>query len=128
MLIKKCQKEFEYKYIYNMPEKKPISWEQIKLGSFIHKILEEGVKSNFKTVKKFIDLSHLLYRDDKWKDVNLDEANHLIQVFYQRNKNKFNENSKTEIVQNNNCVFIHGSAENLIKLTDQFLFKIMGIK
>ena len=38
------------------------------------------------------------------------------------------ENSKTEIVQNNNCVFIHGSAENLIKLTDQFLFKIMGIK
>ena len=38
------------------------------------------------------------------------------------------ENSKTEIVQNNNCVFIHGSADNLIKLTDQFLFKIMGIK
>jgi len=38
------------------------------------------------------------------------------------------ENAETEIVQNGNCVFIHGSAENLIKLTDQFLFKIIGIK
>lgn len=32
------------------------------------------------------------------------------------------------IVQEENCVFIQGSEENLTKLTDEFLFKITGIQ
>jgi hypothetical protein len=38
------------------------------------------------------------------------------------------ESVETKIIQERNCVFIYGSADNLIKLTDQFLFKIIGIK
>lgn len=33
-----------------------------------------------------------------------------------------------KIVQDNNCVFITGKTENLIKLADGFLFKILGIE
>jgi hypothetical protein len=32
------------------------------------------------------------------------------------------------IIQQDKCVFIYGSAENLIKLTDDYLYRIMGIK
>ena len=50
-LFDECQKKYEYRYIYNMPEPIPASWDAIKLGSFIHKILEEGVKNNIKEEK-----------------------------------------------------------------------------
>ena len=38
------------------------------------------------------------------------------------------ENNISKIVQEENCVFIQGPPENLTKLTDEFLFKILGIK
>ena len=96
LLFKECQKKFEYKYVYNMPDKKPISWEQIMLGSFIHLILEKGVKENFQTEKQFIDLTKQLHREEQWQNVDLDKAIHLIKIFYIRNKNKYNKQSKTE--------------------------------
>jgi len=34
----------------------------------------------------------------------------------------------SEIIQEENCVFIKGEEENLIKITDEFLFKIFGIR
>ncbi len=34
----------------------------------------------------------------------------------------------SEITQEENCVFIKGEEENLIKITDEFLFKIFGIR
>jgi len=33
-----------------------------------------------------------------------------------------------EIIQEENCVFIRGPKESLVKVADEFLFKIMGIK
>jgi len=41
ILYSNCQKEFEYKYVYNMPERKTISWDAMRLGSFVHLILEK---------------------------------------------------------------------------------------
>lgn len=38
------------------------------------------------------------------------------------------ENNNSNIIQEENCVFIDGSGENLTRLTDGFLFKILGIK
>jgi len=96
LLFNECQKKFEYKYIYNMPEKKPISWEQIRLGSFIHLILEKGVNRQFNTEKQFIDLTKQQHREEEWQSVDLDKAIHLIKIFYIRNKSKYNRNSKTE--------------------------------
>jgi len=37
------------------------------------------------------------------------------------------ESNNSRITQNQNCVFIEGNQENLVKLTDDFLFKILGI-
>ena len=38
------------------------------------------------------------------------------------------EKSREELKQTENCVYISGEKENLIKLTDEFLFKSIGIK
>ena len=38
------------------------------------------------------------------------------------------ENNNSIITQDNNCVYIKGLQEDLTKLTDQFLFKILGIR
>jgi len=38
------------------------------------------------------------------------------------------EAEENKIVQNNNCVFIYGKKENLVKQTDSFLYKITGIQ
>ena len=39
-LFMDCQKHYEYKYVYNMPDKKSVSWEAIRLGNFVHLILD----------------------------------------------------------------------------------------
>lgn len=38
------------------------------------------------------------------------------------------KSNNTEITQNESCVFIEGPLENLTKITDEFLFKILGIE
>src|SRR3989344_254320 len=95
-LFEDCQKKFEYKYVYNMPEKKSLSWEDMLLGSFVHKVLEEGVKKNFLELKDFFNLARGLKREEIWEKIDLDEAEKIINVFFERNKGKYNENSLTE--------------------------------
>jgi len=96
LLFDDCQKEFEYKYVYNMPERKTPSWEAMRLGSFIHMIFEKGVNSNLKSINEFLQLSKELVMEEEWESINLDEAETLIKVFFERNKDKYNEKSKTE--------------------------------
>ncbi len=36
-------------------------------------------------------------------------------------------NNETSITQNESCVFIEGPKENLTRITDEFLFKILGV-
>ncbi len=91
-----CQKEFEYRYVYNMPERKTFSWEAMRLGSFVHLILERGVKSSFKTIEQFLQLAKELSFDEEWESVVYNEAETLIRVFFERHKNNYNEKSKTE--------------------------------
>ena len=38
------------------------------------------------------------------------------------------ESDVTEVVQEDNCVFIRGEAEELAKITDAFLLKIIGVQ
>jgi DNA helicase II / ATP-dependent DNA helicase PcrA len=96
ILFKKCQKQFEYKYVFKMPEPRPFAWEEIRLGSFVHLVLEKGVSANLRSEEDFISLAKRIQLDEEWRSVNLDEAVYLIKIFYQRNKNKFNQKSKTE--------------------------------
>ena len=90
-----CQKKYEYKYIYNMPEPTPQSWEAITLGNFVHRVLEEGVSKNLRTIKEFEDCAKTIQMEE-FKDSNLDETLPLIRTFFERNKQKYNENSLTE--------------------------------
>lgn len=97
LLFTECQKRYEYKYLYNMPEEKTLNWEALKLGSFIHLVLEKGVKNKFSTLKEFIDCATELQMQEDWQNVDGNEIERLIKVFYERNKNKYNEKSKTEL-------------------------------
>lgn len=38
------------------------------------------------------------------------------------------EKNKTQIIQNDSCVFIQGPQENLTQISDEFLFHILGIR
>ena len=96
-LFDECEKQFEYKYVYNMPEKKPVSWDAIQLGSFVHLVLEEGVKRNFQTLKEFVDYAKELHLNEEWEEVEMSEIEHILKVFFARNKDKYNKNSKTEM-------------------------------
>ncbi len=91
-----CQKKYEYKYVYNMPDQKVISWEAIMLGSFVHRILDSGVKLGFRDLKNFEDLARETKLESDWESVDLTEALHLVRVFFERNKSKYNSNSVTE--------------------------------
>ncbi len=91
-----CQKKYEYKYVYNMPEKQTVSWEAMLMGSFVHLILEEGVSKGFANEKEFLDLARERHLEEDWQSVELDGALAMIKVFYERNKNKFSKDSLTE--------------------------------
>ncbi len=91
-----CQKKYEYKYIYNMPQPDSISWEAVKIGSFTHLVFEDGVKSNFKEEKEFIDLARKMLLLEEWSSIDIEEVIPLVKVFYHRNKNKFSPKSMTE--------------------------------
>ncbi|MBI4116626.1 hypothetical protein HY449_02695 [Candidatus Pacearchaeota archaeon] len=38
------------------------------------------------------------------------------------------ESNESKILQEKNCVLIEGKKENLVKMTDEFLFKILGVE
>ncbi len=90
-----CQKKYEYKYVYHMPEPTPQSWEAIALGNFVHKVLEEGVSKGIKSIKEFEDCAKTLQMEE-FKESNFDEAMQMIKVFVERNKGRYNQNSLVE--------------------------------
>src|SRR3989344_1575313 len=38
------------------------------------------------------------------------------------------ESDTNEIIQDNNCVYLKGNQEEMVKVVDEFLFKILGVK
>ena len=80
-----------------MPEKAPISWEEIRLGSFVHKVIEQGIRSLCTTEKQFIELARQAYNNPEWTIISLEEAIAMLKIFFQRNKNKYNRNSLIEV-------------------------------
>lgn len=95
-LFDECQKRYEMKYIYNMPDAVPGSWEAITLGTFIHEVLEKAVKQNIKNQKEIEDLAKIMQLEE-YKDLNIDEALPMIKIFLERNKSLYNQNSQVEV-------------------------------
>jgi DNA helicase-2/ATP-dependent DNA helicase PcrA len=100
LLFDECEKSYEYRYVYNMPEKKTLSWDAMRLGSFVHSVLEQGVNSAFKSYEDFLNLAREMHLNEDWESVDLGEALKMIKVFFERNKNRYNEKSETEIQLN----------------------------
>ncbi|MEK6889359.1 MAG: ATP-dependent DNA helicase [Nanoarchaeota archaeon] len=96
LLFDECQKKYEYRYVYNMPDRKTIGWEAMRLGSFVHLILEKGVSAGFSKVDDFLSLSREMSMEEDWESVELQEAETLIKVFFERHKGKYGEKTKTE--------------------------------
>jgi len=118
-----CQKKFEYRYVYNMPEQKTVFWESLILGSFVHRILENGVKKNFKELKEFEDLGREMQMESDWESVDLQDALCLIKVFFERNKDKYDYNSKTERV-----LKMQIAGLNFIGFADRIDFRKEGLE
>jgi DNA helicase-2/ATP-dependent DNA helicase PcrA len=96
LLFTECAKKYEYRYVYNMPEPKTLSWDEMRLGSFVHLILEEGVENKLEKYEDYVQLANERHLEEDWNSVKLEDALQLIKVFYERNKKKYNQNSRTE--------------------------------
>ena len=96
LLFADCAKRYEYRYIYNMPEEEIVHWEALQMGSFIHMIIEYGVKEQFKTLQQFITFTQQMHSKPEWETLDMQEAKRLVSVFFERNKNKYNEKSLNE--------------------------------
>lgn len=96
LLFTECQKAYEYKYLLHMPDRKPPSWEALQLGSFVHAVIEDGVKAGYPDFSLFEERALHMHLEPVWKDVQLDQALGMLRVFYERNKNKYAQNSCVE--------------------------------
>lgn len=92
-----CQKRFEYKYVYNMPDPQPVAWEAMQLGSFLHAAFEAIVRHGATTEKQCIDITKTVHMQEAWNFIDLEEALPLVKVFFHRNKHKYASTSKTEL-------------------------------
>jgi superfamily I DNA/RNA helicase/RecB family exonuclease len=95
-LFLECQKRYEFKYVLGMPDPEPPAWEAIKLGSFVHQIIERGIKAQIRSEQEFVSLAKEEAQKPEWQGLELNEAMLLLKIFFQRNKNKYSITSKTE--------------------------------
>jgi len=72
---------------------------------------------------------NILYNNKTLKWLNNDECEEDFPIkTCEDNFIIIKEHNDTGVIQEENCIFIYGPQENLTKLTDGFLFKILGIE
>jgi len=91
-----CPKRYELAHIFQMPERGAFEWGGASTGSFIHKLLEIGVRELYTKKENFIDKAKEMSKEEEWKGINLEDVNNLINVFWQRHKGKYNKDTLTE--------------------------------
>ena len=114
-LFVECQKKYEYKYVLNMPEEKPPSWEAIKLGSFLHKVIEHGVREGLANERSFLLFAREESLKPEWESLDVNDALLLLKVFFERNKSKYTKKSLSErhlYTELDNITF-HGIADRI---------------
>ena len=94
-----CPKKFELQHLLQMPEQGSFDGEisGANVGSFVHQVLENGVKKNFQTKEEFIEEATKLKEQPEWNNIPLENAIPLIDVFWERNKNKYTKESLCEL-------------------------------
>ena len=122
---------FQFAFKYNPQQIEEIDSEVKYLDNYYNKplyISSENNEAELEIYRNLFYQNQIVQRmqsaclDEKECDENLPvktcEDNFII----------IKENNISEIIQEENCVFIQGKEENLTKITDEFLFKILGIR
>ena len=92
-----CPKKYELGRILQMPQQGAFGWSAASTGTFIHRLFEEGVREMFKSKEEYYERAKQLSKTIEMKGVNLDEVYPLIDVFWERHKDKYNEDSIVEM-------------------------------
>jgi len=87
-----CPKRYELEHIFHMPERGDFEGGDAKdYGTFLHKVLEEGVRQKFSSKEQFIELAVGLSKHPDFRDIEPEEVLPMIEVFWQRNKGRYDD-------------------------------------
>lgn len=94
-----CPKKFELSKIYQMPQRGAFDSDGTgsEMGLFIHRVLEVGVNEKKDTLGGYLETARELAKEREWRNIVLDDAAPLIEIFWERNKDKIKPGSKTEL-------------------------------
>lgn len=93
-----CPKRYELQEILRMPARKDDSSGAMLAGSFIHKVLEIAVSNKIKTKKELYEIFKNLMKEPEWKGVDEKRIAPLLDIFWERNKDKISNNLMVEQV------------------------------
>ncbi|MFW5866038.1 MAG: ATP-dependent helicase, partial [Nanoarchaeota archaeon] len=98
---KDCPKRYELSKIYNMPERGDFELEGggATIGSFIHEVCEQGVNERKQSLDGFKKIARELHKKE-YREVDIEQADSILEVFWERNKHKITDQSITEIKLN----------------------------
>jgi hypothetical protein len=122
---------FEFSFRYNPNEIEQITSDLNPLNSYYGKplyLLSDDIESGSEIYRNLKSQNSIIQRmtlaclegeecDDEESATKTCEDNFII----------IQESSVTEVVQEDNCVFIKGKMEDLAKITDGFLLKLIGV-
>lgn len=91
-----CPKKYELQHIFQMPGRGDFGFSGANTGSFIHSLFEIGVKELFIKKEQFVSKAIELAKLPEWKDIDLKDVNDMIDIFWERNKGRYNKNTLTE--------------------------------
>ena len=91
-----CPKKYELQHIYQMPERGAFEWSGASTGSFIHELLEIGVKELYDKKEQFMKKAEEMSKEEEWSGIDMKDVKSLVDVFWARHKGKYNKNTLTE--------------------------------
>ena len=91
-----CPKKYELQHILQMPGRGEFKWSAASVGSFLHEVLEIGVKELFNLKEQFIAKAEQMSKEEKWHEVDLKDINNLIEIFWARHNGRYNDKTLTE--------------------------------
>ncbi|MFH1432891.1 MAG: ATP-dependent DNA helicase [archaeon] len=97
MTYDECHLKFELSQILRMPERGAFELNGASIGTFLHKLFEVGVSNGFDTKDKYVEEASRMIETPLWDGVRIDDVRGLIDVFWERNKDKYDSESMTEV-------------------------------
>ncbi len=97
MTYLECPKKYEFSKLFHMPERGGFDFNRASVGSFVHEVLEKGVDRNVRTKEEFFSIAEDMSKEPNWKEIDINEVKDMLTIFWERNKDKYDENSKVEV-------------------------------